>query len=221
MKKAMVLAVHPDDETLGAGGTLLKLRDEGYELHWLIATEATADVFAQELIDERLHEIEQVASMYPFRQVHRLGFPTTRIEDECMAEVVGKLASVLRNVEPEILFVPYREDVHSDHRVMFNAAWSCSKSFRYPFLRRIYMMETLSETEFAPAISGLQFTPNSFVDITQYLQRKIEIMATFASEFGAPPFPRSAENIEALARLRGSSSGSNYAESFMLLKEYW
>ena len=81
------------------------------------------------------------------------------------------------------------------------------------------MMETLSETEFAPSTMGDNFVPNVFVDISKYLDKKIQLMKIFESEIDMHPFPRSEKNIKALATFRGASCGCEYAESFMLLKE--
>ena len=81
------------------------------------------------------------------------------------------------------------------------------------------MMETLSETEFAPNLINNSFCPNVFIDIAKYIDKKIEIMNIYQSEISKHPFPRSKKNIKALATYRGASCGSEYAESFMLLKE--
>ena len=80
-------------------------------------------------------------------------------------------------------------------------------------------METLSETEFSPSIKKDTFVPNKFVEITKYMNKKIQIMKVYKSEIKKHPFPRSLKSIRALASLRGSTSGCKFAESFMLLKE--
>lgn len=81
------------------------------------------------------------------------------------------------------------------------------------------MMETLSETEFSPSTKEDSFIPNVFVDISQYMDKKIKIMEHFKSELAPHPFPRSERNLRALATFRGATSGCEYAESFVLLKE--
>ena len=81
------------------------------------------------------------------------------------------------------------------------------------------MIETLSETEFAPSTKEDSFIPNTFVDISKHMNKKIDIMKIFESEIENHPFPRSERNLEALATLRGATSGVEYAESFVLLKE--
>ena len=81
------------------------------------------------------------------------------------------------------------------------------------------MIETLSETEFAPSTKENSFIPNSFVNISDYMDKKIEIMKIFESEIAPHPFPRSERNLRALATFRGATSGCEYAESFVLLRE--
>ena len=80
-------------------------------------------------------------------------------------------------------------------------------------------METLSETEFSPSTKESTFIPNTFVDISKYINKKVQIMKIYKSEIDNHPFPRSETSIKALASFRGSSSGCKFAESFVLLKE--
>jgi LmbE family N-acetylglucosaminyl deacetylase len=80
------------------------------------------------------------------------------------------------------------------------------------------MYECISETEFAPALPEKAFIPNYFIDITPYIEKKLEIMKIYASELGSHPFPRSLNNISALATFRGSIAGVEYAEAFQLIK---
>jgi LmbE family N-acetylglucosaminyl deacetylase len=80
-------------------------------------------------------------------------------------------------------------------------------------------METLSETEFSLSTKEDSFVPNVFIDISKYMNKKIEIMNIYESEIGKHPFPRCEKNMRALATYRGATSGCDYAESFVLLKE--
>ncbi|CAD7288719.1 PIG-L deacetylase family protein [Campylobacter suis] len=203
MSKVLVVAVHPDDETLGCGGTLLKHLSNGDEIHWLICTQISKD---HPYYETREQEIAKVTNSYSFKSVHRLNLDTMRVDEYSMSELVGKISAVFNDVKPDILYLPFKSDVHSDHRKIFEAAYSCTKSFRYPFLKQIYMMETLSETEFAPSF-GENFIPNVFVDITQFMQKKLEIMQIYKSEIAPHPFPRSLENLKALATFRAATMG--------------
>lgn len=223
----MVIAVHPDDETLGAGGTLLKHQANGDEIHCIFCTDIfESEGFSKEQIDAREQEIQEICKSYNFASIHRLGLKTTKIDEYNTSYLVSLFSQIFTKIKPNILYLPFAYDVHSDHRIIFQAAFSCTKSFRYPSIEKILMMETLSESEFAPTLPNQSFIPNVFVDISAFFEKKCEIMKIYQSELGKSPFPRSIENIEALATFRACTMGGKetvgtklYAESFMLLKE--
>jgi LmbE family N-acetylglucosaminyl deacetylase len=79
--------------------------------------------------------------------------------------------------------------------------------------------ECLSETEFTPALPENVFIPNVFIDISNYFEKKLEIIKIYESEIMEEPYPRSISSIEALARYRGSRIGVKYAEAFQLIYE--
>lgn len=216
MNTVLVIAVHPDDETLGCGGTLLKHKANGDEIHWLICTETNVD---DDFYKIREEEIKKVASLYNFVSVTNLKLKTMQVDEYNTSTLIERISKVINEVKPNVIYLPFKSDVHSDHRKIFEASYSCTKTFRYPFMKKIYMMEVLSETEFALSTKEDSFIPNVFVDISIFLDKKIEIMKIFESEIEEHPFPRSERNIKALATLRGATAGCEYAESFMLLKE--
>lgn len=223
----MIIAVHPDDETLGAGGTLLKHQANGDEIHCIFCTDIfESEGFSKEQIDTREQEIQEICKSYNFASIHRLGLKTTKIDEYNTSYLISLFSQIFTKIKPNILYLPFAYDVHSDHRIIFQAAFSCTKSFRYPSIEKILMMETLSESEFAPTLPNQSFIPNVFVDISAFFEKKCEIMKIYQSELGKSPFPRSIENIEALATFRACTMGGKetvdtklYAESFMLLKE--
>jgi LmbE family N-acetylglucosaminyl deacetylase len=219
MKKILVISAHPDDETLGAGGTLLKHKKNNDELYWLIVTNVFEHQgFSKERVGSRQREIKEVSTLYGFKKVFQLDYPTMTITSETLLNMIPKISEVFEEVKPEVIYTLNRSDAHSDHRYLSDAVMACTKSFRYPFIKKILMYECISETEFAPAFPEKVFIPNYFVDITEYINQKIDIMVIFQSELGEPPFPRSKENIRALARFRGSTAGCQFAEAFQVVK---
>lgn len=220
MKKIMVIAPHPDDETLGCGGTLLRHISEGDEVYWLICTTITEDQgFTKKRIQERKKEIESVSNMFGFVGYRQLSFKTTELDLVPRKELVGAISEYIKEIEPHTLYLPYRNDVHSDHAYVFDSLVACTKSFRYPCIRRALVYETLSETEFGLRTDDFGFKPNVYADISTFMDRKIEIMKVYKSEFGIHPFPRSEKNIRSCAVIRGSTAGFSSAEAFILLKE--
>jgi LmbE family N-acetylglucosaminyl deacetylase len=159
-----------------------------------------------------------VAELFSIDEVFELGYLTMTLSSSSLIKMVPEISKIFNNVQPEVVYTMNRSDAHSDHRVIFDAVSACTKSFRYPFIKKVLMYECISETEFSPAIPERVFQPNYFVDITDYLTKKLEIMQIYKSELGNHPFPRSLRNIEALAVFRGASVGVTYAEAFQLIK---
>lgn len=222
MSKVLVVAVHPDDETLGCGGTILKHKDQGDEINWLVITapiKGNHPAFTDEFILKRDALVDRVAAAYGFNETIKLNLPTQKLHTVDLKDIILMVADVFKRIQPDTIYMLYKNDVHSDHRVAFDAVYSCTKSFRYPFIKRILMIEALSETEFAPAISSSSFCPNVYVDITKYIDKKLEIMELYDTEIMQEPYPRSLSSIKALARVRGSRAGVMYAEAFQLLYE--
>jgi len=220
MSKILAVSVHPDDETLGCGGTLLKHNEKGDKIFWLILTRANDKVTSiPNIVNLQKQYVNKVAATYNFEDFKQLSFLTTELDRYPLGEIIREISNYIDQIEPSVIYFNHCNDVHSDHRVAFDAIYSCTKSFRYPFITKILMYETLSETEFAPALPCASFIPNVYVDITDYLDQKIEIMKLYETELMEEPYQRSISSIEALARFRGSRAGVKYAEAFMLLYE--
>jgi len=217
--KVVVISAHPDDEALGCGGSLLKHKANGDEVFWVIITNVFENQgFSKQRVDSRQAEIEKVKTMVGFSGVYKLDYPTMSLDNNSINTMIPKISTLFNEIKPEVIYVMNRSDAHSDHRVTFDAVMACTKSFRYPFIKKVLMYECISETEFAPVLPEKVFQPNYFVDITKYFSKKLEVMRVYESELGEHPFPRSIRNIEALATFRGASVGVEYAEAFQLLK---
>ncbi len=219
-KVVAVVAPHPDDETLGCGGTLLKHVARGDSVHWIIFTSiSTLMGFTEARVRSRDEEIQRVTDSYSFAGTHRLDFPSTQLDKVPKADLVASLTAIVQRLGVQTMYVPYRSDAHSDHAAVFDACSVCVKTFRYPTVRSVRAYETLSETEYGVRPDAAGFRPNLFVDVSSFLDRKLEIMSIYASEMGTFPFPRSTTALRAQAQLRGSQCGAIAAEAFMVVKE--
>lgn len=215
----IVIAPHPDDETLGCGGTLLRRKAEGAKIAWLIVTSISVQAgWSEEKVQKRAGEIQRVRALFDFDEVFTLDFPTTQLDQIPMGDLVSEMSKCFISFEPEEVFVPHPSDVHTDHRIVFNAVASCTKWFRYPSVKRVLAYETLSETDFSLG-TDQNFRPNVFVDIESFVNKKLQAMDIYTSEINKFPFPRSHEAIKALATLRGAASGYKAAEAFEMLRE--
>ncbi|MBM6551052.1 PIG-L deacetylase family protein [Marinomonas ostreistagni] len=219
-RNILVVAPHADDETLGCGGTILKLSKQGYSVHWLLVTGMTSSYgFTEAQIDKRRSEIKTVAEAYGFKGVHELQLPPAKLETLPKSEIIGPICSVVEQIKPSIVLTVYRNDAHSDHEIVYDAVMSASKSFRFPFIKKVLAYETMSETDFGMKPEDGGFRPNVYVDISEYLDKKLDILEIFESEVSDFPFPRSKLALESLARVRGAQCNAQAAEAFLLIKE--
>jgi N-acetylglucosamine malate deacetylase 1 len=212
----LVIAPHPDDETLGAGGTLLRARALGIKTHWLIVTEMPRDAgWPEEKIEQRGKQIEAVREAIGFASVHCLGFPTAQLDTVPLGDLVGGIAKVVLATSPACVMLPHRGDAHSDHHVVWQAGAASTKWFRYPSVKWVLSYEALSETD-AGLDDASPFWPQLFVDISETLSAKLKVCEIFRDEFGDFPFPRSLKALDALAALRGAAAGFQAAEAFLV-----
>ena len=141
MAKVLVVAVHPDDETLGAGGTLLKHKKKGDEIFWCIVTEMKEELgFSKSAILRREEEIKNIQKIYNFSEVFNLRFPAMELTEVPLGELIKSFSNVFQKLKPDVLYIPFSWDAHSDHRRTFEAIHPFLKSFRYPFLKRVLAM---------------------------------------------------------------------------------
>ena len=212
----LVVSPHPDDETLGAGGTLLKLREK-HRLYWLNITDLHEKLgYTTEQIERRREQIGKIGEFYGFDSVRNLRFPTTKLWEVADDEAVGMIGQYISEIGANWIFLPDYNDIHSDHRRVFDWCLACTKVFRHPSVRMVMTMEILSETNYGRPENP--FSPNFYFDISQTLEGKLQAASIYDTEMGAHPFPRNQEAIRALATLRGSEAGVRYAESFRVVK---
>lgn len=217
MRKILFVSVHPDDETLGCGGTMLRMKAEGNKVYWLNISSGSLTHpygFSEESIEKRKKTIKEIVEAYSIDGFDNLELPTQMLESVEPRIMICNIKKVYDKFEPDTIYIPNRSDIHSDHRVAFDALFSAAKNFRSPSIKEILMYETLSETEFAPALVEKAFIPNTFVDISNYMEEKIRIMKMYDTEIMPDPMPRSIHAIKGLAAYRGSRIGVNYAEAF-------
>jgi LmbE family N-acetylglucosaminyl deacetylase len=215
-KKVIVFAPHPDDETLGCGGYLLKLKKENANISWVIFTEMNKDTgYSHKKVQDKKKQIKKVAIKYGFKNVFELGYSPGTLDKLPLQNLITELTNIIKIVRPNLVLIPHANDIHTDHFICNRAILSSTKSFRNPYIKKLLVYETLSETEFKESYSDNKFIPNYFVDVSKYLDSKINIMKIYKDEIMKEYMPRSISTIKALARYRGSRISVQYAESFM------
>lgn len=220
MSDIIVFAPHPDDETLGCGGTIFSHKKNGDEVYIIFVTSISINEgWSAKKVNERNKEINKIKKIYKFKKFYNLEFPSSKIKYDNISDIINKISKIFREVQPNIIYTPFLNDIHTDHQIISKSVNSCLKKFRNKSLKKALYYEVLSETNLNFS-ADLNFCPNVYINITSYIDKKIQTMNVYKSEIKKHPFPRSEDSIKALATLRGSESGFRFAEAFQLIFEY-
>ena len=131
-------------------------------------------------------------------------------------ELADGIRTVIYRVRPETVYLPHGGDIHLDHRAVYMAALVAARPANDCPVKQLLCYETLSETEWAPRAGCGTFVPTVYVNITDYLETKLQAMACYRTQLKEPPHSRSLDAIRALATLRGATVGFCAAEAFAL-----
>lgn len=219
--KVLTVAAHPDDETLGAGGTMARLAGMGHEVWVCILTDGVTarhrHVEVQKECAIRAADVLGVAN------VIFCGFPDQRLDTMSLLDVIAPIEKCIGELRPDVVLTPFKEDANQDHRIAFQASLVAARPVEGTSIRRLLCYETASSTEWAAPFAGSTFSPNVFVDITSTLAKKLEAMRSYEKSFTGEmrpyPHPRSYEALDAYARRHGAVAGVHAAEPFMLVRQ--
>lgn len=210
--KVLVLAPHNDDEILGVGGTILKYIRNSHEVYVCEMTSGPMYKILQE-------EARKAHNFLGIKKTFFLNLPVGKLKILEPYEINAKINEVVEEVRPDIVYLPFVGDMHIDHKETADSAMVALRPINQKLVREIYMYETLSETGWNVPIEGRNYVPNTWVDISEYLQDKLTAMRYYESQLLDYPHPRSIEAIKALAMYRGTTIGVHFAESFMLVRK--
>tara|TARA_B100001057_G_scaffold463785_1_gene518332 strand:- start:9326 stop:9997 length:672 start_codon:yes stop_codon:yes gene_type:complete len=218
--RTLVISPHPDDETLGVGGTILSRIKKKKKVAWLIVTSLEKNDQNENLIKKKKQEIEKVRKNYKFYKTFQLNFHATKLDQIPLNKIIDSISKVIKSFKPNEVFLPHISDAHTDHQKIFLAVSACTKTFRYPYINKLLCYETISETGYGinSKKKNNNFNPNYYVNIENFIKKKIQIAKFYKTEIKKHPFPRSIKNMKSLAILRGAESNNKYAEAFELLK---
>ena len=219
MKKSiLVVAPHPDDETLGAGGAIAKFSQQGHEVAVLVVSGHLPPVYRREDYDTTVQEAKRAFAVLGVKSSWFLEIPATMVGQQPVHVVNGKISELVRDIKPHIVLCPF-PDRHVDHRVVFESVMVATRPFGAGRgIEMVAAYETLSETHWnAPHIEA-NFVPNWVIDITEHMGRKLEAVGCYASQIPASPGARSIDAVNALARFRGTQAGFGFGEGFQIIR---
>ena len=216
-KTVLVVAAHADDESFGAGGTLLQLKEQGCKLHWLIMSKVWQPRWSKEACAKRAADIERVAQRYSFDSVEQWDFPDNRMDDHPIDDYQQKMIKVLNQHQPDTILTPGPWDWNWEHRLAFEVIESSTKPAYTSYVRQILAFEIPSSTDWAFR-AYRHFVPNYYVEISSVLEQKVEACMLYSTECAEFPHPRSPEGVRHTAAMRGMECGKKAAECFFVAR---
>lgn len=217
--RVLVVAAHPDDEVLGCGGTMARLAAEGHDVHVVILgegltsrTDGPADTHQIETAAEMANGSLGVCSITFCR------LPDNRFDTVPLLQVAQILEALITRLQPSVVYTQGGGDLNLDHVVAYRATLIATRPGPQCPVREVYAYEVGSSTEWAFGQFAPIFQPNTYVDITDYLDRKISAMEMYETERRPYPHPRSAQALRAQAMNRGVQTGLRAAEAFQLVQ---
>jgi LmbE family N-acetylglucosaminyl deacetylase len=215
----LAIVAHPDDEVLGAGGTLARLAHGGEEVRILILADGVGARGSVEGADRRAEAARLAAACLGAGEPILLGLPDNRLDSMDLLDITQRIEQVIADLQPRDIYTHHVGDLNIDHAICHRAVLTACRPMPGRSVRRIFAMEVASSTEWAALSAYTAFLPSRFVDISGFMVHKHRALEAYAEEMRPFPHVRSYEAVEALARWRGASAGMTAAEAFVIVRD--
>jgi len=214
MLDVLVVSPHPDDAELGMGGSILRLKADGYSVGVLDLTDGEPTPHGSPEI--RARETAMATSVLGLDWRENLGLPNRSLEPSLDAR--AKLATVFRRTRPKWIFAPYWTDAHPDHIAatqLIEAArfWSKLTKTDMPgephYPQRIYYYYCV-HLRLIPQ-------PAFILDISEFWDKKLEALRCYHSQLiaGRPQEPITLlDQLRDQAAVWGWAIAARYGEPF-------
>lgn len=207
VKKALVVGAHPDDPETGCGGTMVLLKQAGYEVVSVYMTKGEAGIVGkthEESVAIRVEEATNASRVLGARPLFM-----TQIDGnaEINKERYIEMREVIAAEKPDVVFTHWPIDSHPDHRVCSLLVYDAWRRLGYSF--ELYYFEVMSGTQ------TQLFQPTDYVDISTVAEKKREACFCHASQDMKALYDDWHDRME---RFRGLEFRCKYAEAFIHLR---
>lgn len=211
-ERVLVVAAHPDDEALGCGGTIARHSADGDDVHVVFVADGETSR-GMKALPNRNFMAHEAAKVLDTRSMLFLDFSDQRLDQVALLDIIKLIEVQAFIVKPTIVYTHHAGDLNLDHRIVHQAVMTAFRPLPGNQVKAIYAFEVLSSTEW-----GTGFVPNHFVDISNFVGKKIDALRCYDSEMRKAPHARTYQTSLLLADLRGASAGLYSAEAFMTLR---
>lgn len=220
IEKLLVIVAHPDDETLGAGGTIRLLSDDGVQVDLLVVTDGSSAQFGDDLEAQtrRNTHLAKACEILGISKYSVLDFPDMRLDTVPHIELNKAIGSVVLDGGYDAIFTHHPGDVNMDHQKVFDSVMVVARPMPGAQVRTLATFFINSSSEWGSVYAHRAFIPNIFVDITRTVDAKIAALKAYEDELRAWPHPRSAKAVLRRAQTVGTEAGLACGEAFQLLR---
>ncbi len=212
--RVLVIGAHPDDEILGVGGTICKHVANNDSVFVCIVTEPYEPEWSRKYIEAKVKQQKEVDEILNIKKRFNLNLPTVKLNTIAHGDLSNRITNIINKVNPDIVYTHYEHDLNQDHIIIFRTTVVAT---RPPKRIKLLCYESLSSTEWATK----SFQSNVYIDIKDFIEKKIDTFKIYEKEVRDFPNPRSIKGIKILARKRGTEAGMEYAEGFVLIRDLW
>lgn len=216
MKRNLTIVAHPDDEILGMGGIIAKNVKEGAKCYALILG---TGVLSRNNDNSKLNKLREqgkkASEIIGYEKIYFEDFPDNAFDTISLLKIVKKIEEYIKKIKPDIVYTHHSGDINIDHQKVYESVMTACRPCNQNCPKEIYSFETLSSTEWQ-LNSNKVFSPNVFIDIESYIDKKLKAMEQYKSELCSFPHSRSLEGIKTLARYRGIQASLKFAEALKL-----
>ena len=205
-KQILIIAPHGLDEVLGCAGTIRSFINKGWRVQTAILFGGRAE-YAQQAA-------RVLGTAVPvFAHIDENTSDTLRLGD-----LVVCIEGFIKQVEPSIVFIPSAGTLHIDHRKTHEAAITAMRPVPGFCVQSIFGYEILSSTEWVPAHGWSHFSPQLFIDISQYVDIKEKALQAYSIDMKDEPHARSISAVLNRQKMWGATVGSEYCEAFEVIR---
>lgn len=223
----LCVVAHPDDEVLGVGGTLARHADRGDDVHVCILSDGVTSRYDEseaelgEKVNRRKTNARQACETLGIKTVSFYKFPDNKFDTVPLLDIVQTIESELEKAAPSRIYTHHYGDLNIDHELTCRAVMTAARPLPDTNIEQILGFETLSSTEWAIPTASNSFQPETFVDISKYLESKVEALRYYEDELRQHPHPRCIKSVQQNGELWGAKAGIAVAEPFELLRMIW
>lgn len=222
-----IVAPHADDEILAAGGLLSIASQAGARIFILYVTVSGFEVIrggCNSVLDSRMQEVRAVTdtlSIVGYDILFKGAEKHLKLDTVPLATLIGWMETQstcsLCDVKPTIILLPSVKHNHQDHRAVYEAGMSVTRS--NPDIERDKLCVMAYEIPGTGQLGGAGFEATVYLELNEdMIQAKCRLFEQYASQVAKKPGLRSIHAIRTLAQYRGLECGCEYAEAYELLK---